>query len=178
MPASDVIDQPSQAPVRAWQTRLRGYVARRTKQLLRLLLGLVIGVLILAGVLEGWRGTHLIGLPVIEDPFDVAAFRAWRIPEEQDAFVLLRKIQQKLTRMPSLPSAAVRVGPVIPWSKVEPELRDWLTANRSVLESFKDAAERPDGIVHPKLDEGLQFHYQNTGDFAWLALTRGVASRG
>ncbi len=144
--------------------------ARRTRQFLRVLLVFVIGLLFLAGALEGWRGTHLIGLPDIADPFDLAAFRSLRIPRDQDAFVLFRQAEQKLTRMPGLPSAVLRLGPVVNWPKVAPELRDWLMANRSVLESFKDAAERPDGIVHPGFGEEVQFHYVNIGEFAWLAL--------
>ncbi len=169
MATSEATDQASQTSARTWRTRLRGYLARRTRQFLRVLLVFVIGLLFLAGALEGWRGAHLIGLPDIADPFGVAAFRSLRIPRDQDAFVLFRQAEQKLTRMPGLPSAVLRLGPVVPWPKVAPELRDWLMANRSVLESFKDSAERPDGIVHPGFGDEVQFHYLNIGQFAWLA---------
>jgi hypothetical protein len=123
MATSEATDQASHASARTWRTRLRGYLARRTRQFLRVLLVFVIGLLFLAGALEGWRGAHLIGLPDIADPFDVAAFRSLRIPRDQDAFVLFRQAEQKLTRMPGLPSAVLRLGPVVPWPKVAPELR-------------------------------------------------------
>jgi hypothetical protein len=42
-------------------------------------------------------------------------------------------------------------------------------ANRAVLEVFREAAERPDGIVHPA-DDRDPYHVVNLGQFAWLAL--------
>ena len=41
--------------------------------------------------------TSLNGLPDIGDPFDVAAFRAFRIPDDQNAFAFLRRAHEKLT---------------------------------------------------------------------------------
>ncbi len=85
----DVIDQKLQPSVRTWRSRLRGYLARRSRQLLRLMLIVVIALLFMAGILEAWRGASLVGLPDIGDPFDVAQFRAFRVPPENDSFVLL-----------------------------------------------------------------------------------------
>jgi hypothetical protein len=39
----------------------------------------------------------LNGLPDISDPFDVAAFRAFRLPDKQNAFIYLRRASVKLT---------------------------------------------------------------------------------
>ena len=129
----------------------------------------VLGLLFLAGALEAWRGASLIGLPNAGDPFDLAAFREFRIPEEDDAIVLLRKAQEKLTRMPGLPSAVLRRGPAIGWSKSAPELRDWVTANRDLLEVFRAGAERKDAIPHPGFDRDVNYFYF-IGEFSWLVL--------
>jgi hypothetical protein len=110
----------------------------------------VIGVLILAALLEIYRSVGVIGLPDVGDPFDVAAFRAFRVPPDEDAFILLREAQEKTSRMPALSLTVRRAGPVA-WSKVAPEMRDWLSQNRDALEKLLAAAERPDGIANPSL---------------------------
>jgi hypothetical protein len=74
------------------------------------------------------RATGLIGLPDIGDPFDVAAFPAFRVPEVQDAIVMARQAADKVQRMPDLPMAARRLGPSVGWSKADPKLCDWVTA--------------------------------------------------
>ncbi len=166
---STVIDQPSQSPDRSLRTRFRSYLARRSRQFLRLMLILVLALLLMAGALEAWRGASLIGLPNVGDPFDMAAFTAFRIPEEDDAIVLFRQAQEKLTRMPGLPSAVLRRGPESGWSKAAPELRDWVTANRKSLEMFRAASDRKDGIPHPGFDRDLNYFYF-IGEFSWLVL--------
>jgi hypothetical protein len=135
------------------------------------LLGLAIGLLIVAAVLEIYRGAILIGLPDVGDPFDVAAFYAFQVPADQDAMVLLREAEQKLTRMPSIPNSVRRLGPV--WSKAEPEIRDWAAANRPVLEMFRQASERRDAVVHPNFDQLSRYRNLYLGEFAWLALLEG-----
>ena len=51
----------------------------------------------------------MLGLPDIGDPFDVAAFRAFRVPEAEDAFVLLKQAQAKLlSPAPHLPGRSQR----------------------------------------------------------------------
>jgi hypothetical protein len=169
---TEAIDQPSQSPAQSMRSRLRRYLARRSRQFLRLMLVFVLGLVFMAGALEAWRGASLIGLPNIGDPFDVAEFRSFRIPEQDDAIVLLRQAQEKLTRMPGLPSAVLRRGPSVGWSKAAPELRDWVAANRDLLEVFRMASERKDGIPHPGFDQDLYRHYF-VGEFAWLVLLEG-----
>ena len=112
----------------------------------------------------------MIGLPDIGDPFDVAAFRAFRVPEDQDAFVLLRKAQAKLLGpIANLPVAVRKAGPDR-WSKAPAELREWVTANRDVLEMFRDASQRPDGLLHPTFAPIDRHVYLYLGDFKSLAL--------
>jgi hypothetical protein len=171
MVTSDTIGEASQAS--APGSRLRGYLVRRGRQLRRALLVLTLGLLFLAGVLEAWRGARMIGLPDIGDPFDVAEFRAFRVPEEQDAFVLLRQAQEKLlSPMPHIPVALRRPGPDR-WSTAAPDLREWVNANRDVLEMFRDAAERPDGILHRRLDRFDEHYYLHLGEFKRLAFLEG-----
>jgi hypothetical protein len=174
MPASDVIDQASQASARTMRSRLRGYLVRRTRQLLRLLVIIAIGLLFLAGVLEGWRAARMIGLPDNGEPFDVAAFRAFRVPPENDAFVLFRQAQKKLSAMPSLPLAVRQRGPLA-WSKSAPELRNWVAANRDVLEMFRAASDRTDGIPLPNPDRDDPYGELKFGQF--VELTRLETSR-
>jgi hypothetical protein len=171
MLTQDETDQSERTSTPSWQPRLRRYLARRGRQLLRFSIFLVIGLLIAAAVLEIYRGASMIGLPDVGDPFDVAEFRAFRVPADQDAVVLLREAEQKLTRMPSLSNSVRRLGPI--WSKAEPELRDWAAANRPLLEKFRQASERPDAILHSNFDRFDRFRYLNLGEFAWLASLEG-----
>ena len=170
MSTLDAIDQPSQFPAPRGQSRLRRYLVRRGRLLARLLLILAIGLAFMAGTLEIWRGASLIRLPDVGDPFDVAAFRAVRIPVDQDAAVLLRQAQEKVARrMPDLSLAGMRLSPAYGWSKAAPELRDWVTANRDALELFRDASERPDATAHPALDRDDRRFILDIGDLVRLA---------
>ena len=170
MSTSNATDQASQVSAPGPRSRLRGYLVRRGRQLGRALLILLIGLLFMAGLLEAWRGASMLGLPDVGDPFDVAEFQAFRIPPEQDAVALFRRAQEKLTRMPNVSNAASRLGPNVGWSKVAPELRDWVVANRDVLEKFRAASEQVDGIVHSRFDQLGLYSYLNLGEFSWLAL--------
>src|SRR5271156_1318458 len=68
---------------------------KRLRQLGRVLLVVTIGLAVAAGALAIWWLNSLNGLPDIGDPFDVAEFRAFRIPDEQNAFTLVRRANQK-----------------------------------------------------------------------------------
>src|ERR1017187_1322877 len=116
----DEADQSEQTRAPSRQPRLRRYLIRRGRLLSRVVMILVIGLLFIAGLVELWRGASLLRLPDVGDPFDVAAFRAFRVPADQDAFVLMRAAHGKLSQKPSLPSAARRLGPTMSWSKAEP----------------------------------------------------------
>ena len=71
----------------------------------RLVTALIAVVVVLAAcvavaaiVLAIWWLNSLNGLPDIGDPFDVAAFLAFSIPDEQNAFVFFRRANEKLFR--------------------------------------------------------------------------------
>ena len=43
-----------------------------------------------------WRSIQLVGLSDIGEPFDVSAFRAFRIPDDQNAYVLYEQAARLL----------------------------------------------------------------------------------
>jgi hypothetical protein len=174
MSTDEAITQTSPPLAVSVRSRFRGYARRRGRQLVRLLGIVAIGLAFLAGAVEIYRGASLIGLPDVGDPFDVAEFRAFRVPPEDDAFVLFRQAQKKLSAMPRLPLAVRRLGPLA-WSKSAPELRDWVNANRDALEMLKAASERPDGIAARNPDRDDNDDDVNLGFF--VELTRLEASR-
>ncbi len=73
---------------------------KRLRHLGRVLLAVTIGLAVAAGALAIWWLNSLNWLPDIGDPFDVAEFRTFRIPDEQNAFTLVRRANQKVTPMP------------------------------------------------------------------------------
>src|SRR4029077_996428 len=96
-----------------------------------------------------WWLNSLNGLPDIGDPFDVAALRAFRVPDDQNAFAFLRRAHEKLT--PPRGWDGERPYPDDPkfsWSIANPKLREWAGENREALELFLQGADRPDA-AHP-----------------------------
>ena len=120
------------------------------------------------------HATGLIGLPDIGDPFDVAAFRLFRVPEDQDAIVLARKAAVKVQVMPNLPVAARRLGPSAGWSNADPALRDWVMKNREALQLFAQAALRADGVANPAREWRDNFAFLDLRSLVWLALLEGA----
>jgi hypothetical protein len=118
---------------------------KRLRQLARVTLVLASGLALAATAVSIWWLTSLFGLPDIGDPFDVAAFRAFSIPEAQDAFVAFRRANEKLSPLLVGPSAVSAAGTVA-WSGADPELRKWVAANRPALALFLQGAACPDGI--------------------------------
>ena len=111
---------------------------KRLRQLGRVLLVVTIGLAVAAGALAIWWLNSLNGLPDIGDPFDVAEFRAFRIPDEQNAMTLVRRAAKKFTPI----TLNVGLG--------DPRLRDWFEVNRPLVDLFIQAAERADGISGPE----------------------------
>ena len=154
-------------------SRFRRWARRRARQFGFLVLICAGSLFVGACGVMIWRSVGLIGLPDIGDPFDVAGFRAFRLAEDQDAFVLLRQAAAKVPSVPFLPAAARRLGPAVGWSKADPRLRAWVEANRDALELFRKGADRPDGIPHPAFDGVDRVQYLNFGPLVWMALLEG-----
>jgi hypothetical protein len=92
---------------------------KRLRQLLRVMVVLMICLAVAAAALAMWWLTSLNGLPDIGDPFDVAAFRTFSLPDDQNAFTFFRRAWK----------AAVPIyggG----WSETNPEFRAFVEANR------------------------------------------------
>jgi hypothetical protein len=131
------------AAVTATSSKTLQLLRKRLRQLGRVTLVLVIGLTVAATALSVWWLNSLNGLPDIGDPFDVAAFRAFRVPDDQNAFTFLRRAEEQLTPSPS-PDLAIS------WSKADPKLREWVKANRQAIELFQQGAglldaANPDG---------------------------------
>ena len=82
---------------------------KKTRRLVRALFRrLVRGMMVLAFCLAvgaaalviGWL-TSLNGLPDIGEPFDVREFRTFRVADDQNAFIFLRRASEKLTPAPA-----------------------------------------------------------------------------
>jgi hypothetical protein len=110
---------------------------KRVRQLWRATLVLAIGLTVAVTALSVWWLNSLNGLPDIGDPFDVAAFRAFRVADDRNAFTFLRRAEETLTPSPS-PHLAVS------WSEADPKLREWVKANRPAIELFQQGAGQPD----------------------------------
>jgi hypothetical protein len=132
---------------------------------------LATGLLVVACGVAIRRATCLIGLPDVGDPFDVEAFRAVRVPEDQDAFVLFRQATAKCRQMPEPPMAYRRTGPFVNWLETDPKLREWTEANREALIPFQQGAERADGMGPLTIDQDRASVLAMRLDWlVWLAL--------
>jgi hypothetical protein len=120
-------------------------VRKRLRQLALVTLVLAICLAVAATGLAIWRLNSLNGLPDIADPFDVAAFRAFSIPEDRDAFVFFRRANEKRSFFPLGPQAEASCASVA-WSEADPKVRAWVEANRPALELFRQGAGCADGI--------------------------------
>jgi hypothetical protein len=103
-----------------------------------------------------WWSIQLLGLPDIGDPFDVAAFRAMTIPDEQNAFVLYRQAGDRLKPLSASTKARDQtLAPNARWPQVHPEFRRWLEENREAMELYRRGTDRADalGLVGPVPDD-------------------------
>lgn len=119
--------------------KLAGLLRKRLRQLMRALLVLAVCLAVAGGGFAIWRVTSLNGLPDIGEPFDVAAFRAHRVPDEHNAFTFLQRADEALTASPS--------SPEVFWSQADPKLRGWVEANRQALDLFLQGAEQTDAAL-------------------------------
>jgi hypothetical protein len=146
---------------------------KRLRQLLRITMVLAICLALAATALAIWWLTSLNGLPDIGDPFDVAAFRALRIPDDQNAFTYLQRANKKLTARPELSRAAGMSVTTASWSEVDPKLRAWVDANRQALKLFLQGAEQADAIQALARDPLTSFGGVNLYELNLLALLEG-----
>src|SRR5215831_20130270 len=91
---------PAPAAVSGTSQKLLQLLRKRLRQLARVTFVLAIGLALAATALAIWWLTSLNGLPDIGEPFDVAAFRAFSIPDEQNAFVFFRRANEMRRSFP------------------------------------------------------------------------------
>ena len=121
---------------------------KRLRQLLRVIVVLAACVAVAATALAIWWLNSLNGLPDIGDPFDVAAFRAFRIPDDQNAFTFVRRANEKLTPIREWDGKGPYPDdPKFSWSIANPKLREWAGENREALELFLRGADQADASL-------------------------------
>src|SRR5579884_3283015 len=109
-----------------WLERSRGR-RRRRLILLYALVAAFVGFWV-------WWATSLWKLPDPGDPFDLAAFEAVRVPEDEEAFVLYRPAVARLTKSAAVQDPRVMWGLLRGgWAKASPEVRRWVDENREAL---------------------------------------------
>jgi hypothetical protein len=138
----------SERPVAASVTPSKSVqlLGKRLRQLLRVVVALAACVAVAATAFAIWWLNSLNGLPDIGDPFDVAAFRAFGLPDEQNAFTYLRRASEKLTNLAGMVGwDGSSPGELkFSWSAANPTLREWAGANRDTFELFQQGAELAD----------------------------------
>jgi hypothetical protein len=105
-------------------------------QLRRPVAVIILIMLALCAAVMTWQYTSLRGLPDIGDPFDVAAFSAIQVRDEDNAYVLYRQAAAKLRDKDRVFSRD--------WATASEADKQWLEENREALELWKLGTERPD----------------------------------
>ena len=166
---------PAAAAVSGTSQKLLHLLRKRLRQLARVTLVLAIGLAVAASAFAIWWLNSLNGLPDIGEPFDVAAFRAFSVPDDQNAFTFLRRANEKITpiRGWTQGEGAEPDDPKFSWSIANPKLREWAGENREALELFLQGADRPDA-AHPA---GEVAAYGELGGLSWVAFLEGSRRR-
>ena len=161
---------PAPAAVSGTSQKLLQLLRKRLRQLARVTLVLAICLAIAATALAIWWLTSLNGLPDIGDPFDVAAFRAFRVPDDQNAFTFLRRANEKLTPIREWDGKRPYPDdPKFSWSIANPKLREWAGENREALELFLQGADQADAS-HPA---GEPTTRMDMGGFDYVVILEG-----
>ena len=114
--------------------------------------------------------TGLIGLPDVGDPFDVAAFHAFSVPDDQNAFVMFRQAATSSARFPTCPTPRLRRPDACVVPGVIPR---FVSGSRAIAKPwlfFQQATRRPDGITPPSYASLSGLANMHLGRFVWLIL--------
>jgi hypothetical protein len=164
---------PAPAAVSGTSPKLVQLLRKRLRQLAGVTLVLAIGLAVAASAIAIWWLTSLNGLPDIGDPFDVAAFRAFRIPDDQNAFAFIRRANEKVTpiRGGAFVEGPFPDDPKFSWSIAKPKMREWAGENREALELFLQGAEQPDASL-PAGDRTADLVPNNLDSVVFLEASR------
>ena len=124
-----------------------------------------------------WWTMQLIRLPDIGDPFDVAAFRRFTIPDERTVCAL-RTGGRAVKAMAAEAKArwwTDRLACLV--DQAAPEVRQWADSNREALSLYRHGSELPDALgAVPKFVGDHEEHWDMFGplqQFELLALLEG-----
>jgi hypothetical protein len=130
-------------------------------------LGLI--ALMIAGF--SWHATSLRGIPDIGEPFDVAAFSAVKVADEDNAYVLYRQAAAKV-----VDTGHLNGNLKLDWATAPEIEKRWLEENREALQIWRLGTERPDSsLIDPAeltFDTNLEI-LQVLRDFCRLAQLEG-----
>ena len=129
-----------------WLERAKGW-KRPGLLLLYLLMAVVVGVL-------GWRESVVWRLPGIGAPFDIDRFGTVDVSDADNAMVLYQAASQRQIppRRPSYHPASSRAWENLDWATADPEVRRWVVDNRSAIDDWLKATERPDSLLFQPRD--------------------------
>jgi len=163
----------SLAAVRGTSPKVLQLLRKRLRQLLRVTLILASCLALAATALAIWRLTSLNGLPDIGDPFDVAAFRAFSVPDDHNAFTYFRRASAKVTptRGTVGEHGADPAESKFSWSIARPMWRAWAGENGEALELFLQGAEQPDA-ANPAGDPTADVYHLSLITLAMLEASR------
>jgi hypothetical protein len=119
---------------------------KRFRQLMRVTRFVAIGIGLAAASFGIWWLVSLTGLPDIGEPFDTAAFRAFSVPEDQNAFTFLTRADRTLASIPSRSS--------VTWAEADAYVRSWVESNREAIALFQQGADQADA-ANPPYDPGV-----------------------
>ncbi|CAN5690709.1 hypothetical protein BH23PLA1_BH23PLA1_05400 [soil metagenome] len=142
----------------------------------RLALALSYVLILLSGsALYLWT-TQLQGLPDIGDPFDLAAFSAIEVPDDENAFVVYRQanalkkpLDWSTAQNPNAPPGTL----ILRWEDAEPPVQRWLQANRVALNHWRVGTERPKALLIPPAELSYSSVFEpalELRDFAQLSV--------
>ena len=142
MPTLDDSAAAAPAAVSVTSQKMLQLLRRRLRQLARVTIVVAFCLALAATALSIWWLTSLNGLPDFGDPFDVAAYRAARIPDDQNAFSDLGRAARMVTEYPTIPRSVSRSDGTVSWSKADPRLRAWVEENPHAIALFLQAGEQ------------------------------------
>ena len=104
-------------------------------------------LLAMAAVPPLWWATQLLGLPDIGEPFDVSAYQASTIPDDQNAFVLYNGAAAILKPISEFQKGTIQqVELNTRWSKASPGVQRWAEENQAALSLLRRGSEKPDAF--------------------------------
>lgn len=118
---------------------------RRPSKLAGKIFFVVVVVLLLAAIPLVYRTYRLRGVPLVDEPFDVAAARTITVDPTRNAF---EYYVRATAAMRSHAVTAERMGKVLDgtWADAEPDIRKWVTDNRAAMDLYRQGAEQPEAV--------------------------------